>query len=74
MEKDGFERIRHQIHYDHVFVVPHHNKGGSLALFWKNEISVAVQNSSVNHIDIIVDRAYLLLCFMYVVSTLPPRP
>ena len=74
MEKDGFECIHHKIHYDHVFVVPHHNKGGSLALFWKNEISVAVQNSSVNHIDKVVDWAYLLLCFMYVVSTLPPRP
>jgi len=74
MEKDGFERIRRKIQYDHMFVVPLHNQGDGLALFWKNEISVAVQNSSDNHIDTVVNQACLLLCFMYVVSTLPPRP
>ena len=74
MENDGFERIRHKIQYDHMFVVSLHNQGDGLALFWKNEISVAVQNSSDNHIDTVVDQACLLLCFMYVVSTLPPRP
>ena len=73
MENDGFERIRHKIQYDHMFVVSLHNQGDGLALFWKNEISVAVQNSSDN-IDTVVDQACLLLCFMYVVSTLPPRP
>ena len=74
MEKDGFERIRHKIQYDPMFVVPLHNQGDVLALFWKNKISVAIQNSLDNHIDTVVDQACLLLCFMDVVSTLPPRP
>ena len=37
-------------------MVPRHNIGGGLALFWSNDIQVDIQSFSDNHIDAIIDH------------------
>ena len=39
-----------------MFVVPHPNQGGGLALLWKEDIVVDVQTASDSHIDAVVDQ------------------
>ena len=34
------------------------NKGGGLAMYWKNDIMVDVVSSSVNHIDAIINKDF----------------
>jgi len=51
VEKYVLERIGKKIQYTNLFVVPHHNTGGGLALFWKTDFNVDVQSYSDRHID-----------------------
>ena len=39
-----------------VFVVPRHNTGGGLALFWPMDMNVDIQSFSNRHIDAIIDH------------------
>ena len=39
-----------------VFVIPRHNTGGGLALFWPMDMSVDIQSFSNRHIDAIIDH------------------
>ena len=39
-----------------MFVVPHPNQGGGLALLWKEDIVVDVQTALDSHIDAVVDQ------------------
>ena len=50
------EKVRRKIQFAHKFVVPRPNKGGGLALLWKEDIQLDVQTSSNNHIDAVVDQ------------------
>ena len=51
VEKYVLERIGKKIQYTNLFVVPHRNTGGGLALFWKTDFNVDVQSYSDRHID-----------------------
>ena len=51
VEKYVLECIGKKIQYTNLFVVPHHNTGGGLALFWKTDFNVDVQSYFDCHID-----------------------
>ena len=42
VEKYALDRIGRKIKYSNLFVVPCHNTGGGLALFWKTNSNVDV--------------------------------
>ena len=48
--------IKRKLEFDHLFVVPRINRGGGLALFWRNSIDVNVETSSKYHIDSIINK------------------
>ena len=54
VEKYVLDRISRKIQYSNLFVVPRHNTGGGLALFWKTDSNVDVQSFSDRHIDAII--------------------
>ena len=56
VEKNTMERIGRKMQFANIFIVPHVNTGGGLALLWKVDCSVDVQSFSGNHIDAIVDH------------------
>ena len=56
VEKYVLDRISRKIQYSNLFVVPRHNTGGGLALFWKTDSNVDVQSFSDRHIDAIIDH------------------
>ena len=56
VEKYALDRIGRKIKYSNLFVVPCHNTGGGLALFWKTNSNVDVQSFSDRHIDAIIDH------------------
>jgi len=37
-------------------IVQRNNKGGGLELYWKKEIEVDVESSSLNHIDVTINK------------------
>ena len=56
VEKYVLDRIGRKIHYSNLFVVPRHNTGGGLALFWKTDSNIDVQSFSDRHIDAIINH------------------
>ena len=56
VEKYVLERIGREIQYSNLFVVPRHNIGGGLTLFWKTDFNVDVQSYFDRHIDAIIDH------------------
>ena len=48
--------IKRNLEFYHVFVVPRINRGGGLALFWKNSMDVTMETFSSNHIDSIINK------------------
>ena len=40
---------------ENLFIVPRHNTGGGLALYWKKELNLQVLNSSPTYIDAVVN-------------------
>ena len=56
VEKTTMERIGRKMQFANIFVVPHVNTGGGLALLWKADCSIDVQSHYDNHIDAIVDH------------------
>ena len=55
VEKVFLERIGRKIQFSNLFVVPCHNIGGGLALYWPADMNVDVQTFSARHIDAIID-------------------
>ena len=55
VEKVVLEHIGRKIQFSNLFVVPRHNTGGGLALYWPAYMNVDVQTFSVRHIDAIID-------------------
>uniref|UniRef100_A0A2N9HCL8 Reverse transcriptase domain-containing protein n=1 Tax=Fagus sylvatica TaxID=28930 RepID=A0A2N9HCL8_FAGSY len=49
------EVVRVKLGFDNVFSVPSLGRSGGLALLWKNEAEVVIQNFSQHHIDAHVD-------------------
>ena len=48
--------VQSRIQFDQKFFVERINRGGGLVLFWKNEIEVDVESSSLNHIDVTINK------------------
>ena len=52
---DYVKNLKSKLQLENVHIVPWHNTGGGLALFWKNEINIGILNSSPLHIDAVVN-------------------
>ena len=50
------QEIKCKIEFDNLFFVERNNKGGGLALFWRNSIDLHVDSFSPNHIDSIINK------------------
>ena len=61
------EKVKRDLEFDGLFIVPRDGKGGELALLWKSEVDVWVDNFLKFHIDAIVNggskEAWLLTGF-----------
>ena len=50
------QEIKRNIEFDNLFFVERNNRGGGLALFWKNSIDLSVDSFSPNHVDSIINK------------------
>ena len=48
--------VKDWIRFDKKFFVQRINKGGGLVVYWKNDILVDVVSSSLNHIDMVINK------------------
>ena len=55
-DKVRLKNIKRKLEIDNLFVVPRINRGGGLALFWKNSNDVNMETFSKNHIDSIINK------------------
>ena len=55
-DEDRLTKICDYLHFDEKCVVSRVTRVGDLALLWKNTIQINVDSSSLNHIDIIVNK------------------
>lgn len=55
MDTDVIERICRKSQMGKSFVVPRLNKGGDLALLWRENLKLDVLTSSECHIDTVID-------------------
>ena len=51
LEKIPMERIGRKVQFNNIFVMPHVNMAGGLALLWRKEINLDIQTYSDRHID-----------------------
>lgn len=52
--EDWMTLVRDQCGFKESFVVPSNGLSGGLALFWRGEVKVEVNKSSLSHIDMVV--------------------
>ena len=52
---EQMKKIKYELEFDGLFVVPSRDRGGGLALLWRSEISIWVDSFSNYHIDTIVN-------------------
>ncbi|XP_030958962.1 uncharacterized protein LOC115980904 [Quercus lobata] len=50
------QEIKRNIDFENLFFVERNNRGGGLALFWRNSVDLSVDSSSPNHIDSIINK------------------
>ena len=55
-DEDRLTKIYDDLHFYEKWVVPRVTRVGDLALLWKNTIQIDVDSSSLNHIDVIVNK------------------
>ena len=48
--------VKDHIQFDKKFFVQRVNNGGGLVLYWKNNVEIDIKSSSVNHIDVTVNK------------------
>ena len=48
--------VKDRIRFDKKFFVQRINKGGGLVLFWKDDINIDVESSSLNYIDVTINK------------------
>ena len=48
--------IRDSLQFGHLHGVSKITRGGGLALFWKKDFNVSVESSSLNHIDVVINK------------------
>ena len=56
LEKILMERIGRKMQSNNIFVVPHVNMAGGLALLWREEINLDIQTYSDQHIDAFINH------------------
>ena len=56
LEKTSMERIGRRMEFHNIFTVPRVNRGGGLALLWRDDISLDVQTYSDRHIDSFINH------------------
>ena len=49
--------VKERIRFDHKHFVPRVTRGSRLVLYWRNDIEVEVISSSLNHIDVIINKS-----------------
>ena len=49
-------KLCNDLHFDEKWVVPRITRAGGLALLWKNSVQIDVDSSSLNYIDVIVNK------------------
>ena len=59
VDSDVIEKLSRKMQFKNFFVVPRHNRGGGLALLWKETFAIKVLTSSDNHIDGVVDQGLM---------------
>ena len=52
---DYVKKLKSKLQLDNAHIIPRHNIGGGLALFWKNEINISILDSLPSHIDAMVN-------------------
>ena len=55
-DEGRLQEIKRKIEFDNLFFVERNNRGGGLALYWRNSIDVNVDTFSRNHIDSIINK------------------
>lgn len=48
--------IHQKIEFENLFFVERDNKGGGLALYWRNYLDLSIDTFSKNHIDAIINK------------------
>ena len=56
VDEARLEYVKDRIRFDKKFVVQRVNRGGGLVAYWKNDISVDIVSSSLNHIDMVINK------------------
>lgn len=57
IDEARLDYVKDQIRFDKNFLVKRVNKGGGLVLFWKTNTKVDVESSSLNHIDVTINKS-----------------
>ena len=55
-DKAKLKEIKQKIEFDNLFIVERNNRGGGLAIFWRNSVDLQVDSCSPNHIDSIINK------------------
>ena len=55
-DEDRLTKLCNDLHFDEKWVVPRITRAGGLALLWKNSVQIDVDSSSLNYIDVIVNK------------------
>ena len=56
LEKTSMERIGRRMKFHNIFAFPQVNRGGGLALLWRDDISLDVQTYSDRYIDSFINH------------------
>ena len=54
--EDRLMKLHDDLQFDDLWVVPRETRAGGLALLWRNSVQINVDSSSLNHIDVIVNK------------------
>ena len=55
-DEDRLTKLCDDLHFDEKWVVPRVTRASGLALLWKNTVQITVDSSSLNYIDVIVNK------------------
>ena len=55
-DEDRLMKLRDDLQFDDLWVVPRETRAGGLALLWRNLVQIDVDSSSLNHIEVIVNK------------------
>ena len=57
-DKAWLDYVKDRIQFEKMFFVPRMNNGGGLVLYWKISVEIDIESSSVNYIDVTVNKNY----------------